>query len=145
VKWGKPLPPNDQKGLLLPFFSFTILTHNPQQAKLSILFLIVGGGISGLACAIALRRVGHRVIVLEQDGDSDEVSLKFTLSLLFTHFQIDIRWNSFSPKCDQDLNPLGTRERTTVDSSNIERCLRFDMYVSRFSYWDEGSLSFVHS
>ncbi|KAI6112191.1 hypothetical protein EV401DRAFT_2058917 [Pisolithus croceorrhizus] len=29
-------------------------------------FLIVGGGITGLACALALRRIGHRVIVLER-------------------------------------------------------------------------------
>ncbi|KAF5379737.1 hypothetical protein D9615_005787 [Tricholomella constricta] len=31
-------------------------------------FLIVGGGISGLACAVALRRVGHRVVVVEADA-----------------------------------------------------------------------------
>jgi heterodisulfide reductase subunit A-like polyferredoxin len=48
-----------------------------QQAKLSIVFFIIGGGISGLACAIALRRVGHRVVVLEQDGDNEEVSSEF--------------------------------------------------------------------
>lgn len=29
-------------------------------------FIIVGGGITGLACALGLRRVGHRVIVLEK-------------------------------------------------------------------------------
>lgn len=29
--------------------------------------MIVGGGIAGLTCAVALRRVGHRVLVLEQD------------------------------------------------------------------------------
>lgn len=29
-------------------------------------FIIVGGGITGLACALALRRTGHRVIVLEK-------------------------------------------------------------------------------
>ncbi|EGN99370.1 hypothetical protein SERLA73DRAFT_90724 [Serpula lacrymans var. lacrymans S7.3] len=38
----------------------------PTQASLSIDFLVVGGGIGGLACAIALRRVGHRVLVLEK-------------------------------------------------------------------------------
>lgn len=37
------------------------------QAPLSIRFVIVGGGIAGLASAIALRRVGHEVIVLERD------------------------------------------------------------------------------
>ncbi|KAL4066712.1 hypothetical protein V8B97DRAFT_2022535 [Scleroderma yunnanense] len=36
------------------------------QSKVLIDFVIVGGGITGLACALALRRVGHRVIVLEK-------------------------------------------------------------------------------
>jgi heterodisulfide reductase subunit A-like polyferredoxin len=39
------------------------------QAELTISFLLVGGGIAGLACAIALRRVGHHVVVLEQSSD----------------------------------------------------------------------------
>ncbi|KAG6836368.1 hypothetical protein H0H93_008729 [Arthromyces matolae] len=38
-----------------------------KQASLTIDFVIVGGNIAGLACAIALRRVGHRVTVLEED------------------------------------------------------------------------------
>ncbi|KAG1737068.1 uncharacterized protein EDB91DRAFT_1140876 [Suillus paluster] len=41
------------------------------KAKLSIKFLVVGGGIAGLACAIALRRVGHHVVVLERYSDAD--------------------------------------------------------------------------
>ncbi|KAG1854277.1 hypothetical protein F4604DRAFT_2043211 [Suillus subluteus] len=41
------------------------------KAELTIKFLIVGGGIAGLACAIALRRVGHHVVVLEQYSDID--------------------------------------------------------------------------
>ncbi|KAF8626592.1 hypothetical protein AX17_006510 [Amanita inopinata Kibby_2008] len=35
-------------------------------ATLSIDFIVVGGGIAGLACAIGLRRAGHRVLVLEK-------------------------------------------------------------------------------
>ncbi|ESK84839.1 hypothetical protein Moror_14964 [Moniliophthora roreri MCA 2997] len=38
----------------------------PKQTSLSIHFIIVGGGLAGLACAIALKRVGHRVTVLEK-------------------------------------------------------------------------------
>ncbi|KAI6039918.1 hypothetical protein EDC04DRAFT_3003291 [Pisolithus marmoratus] len=40
----------------------------PTNDKPGILidFIIVGGGITGLACALALRRTGHRVIVLEK-------------------------------------------------------------------------------
>ncbi|GBE88413.1 hypothetical protein SCP_1302280 [Sparassis crispa] len=37
------------------------------RAHLAIDFLIVGGGLSGLACAIALTRAGHRVVVLERE------------------------------------------------------------------------------
>ncbi|KAI5983421.1 hypothetical protein EDD15DRAFT_1898137 [Pisolithus albus] len=36
-------------------------------------FLIVGGGITGLACALALRRIGHRVTVLER-LEEEEIS-----------------------------------------------------------------------
>ncbi|KAG0705834.1 hypothetical protein DFH29DRAFT_872791 [Suillus ampliporus] len=42
-----------------------------EKAELSIDFLVVGGGIAGLASAIALRRVGHRVVVLERYSDAD--------------------------------------------------------------------------
>ncbi|KAH9046095.1 FAD/NAD-P-binding domain-containing protein [Lactarius hengduanensis] len=38
-----------------------------KKATLRIRFVIVGGGAAGLACAVALRRVGHQVIVLEKD------------------------------------------------------------------------------
>ncbi|KAF4597197.1 hypothetical protein EYR40_007648 [Pleurotus pulmonarius] len=45
----------------------TIHPKSPKQTELAIRFLIIGGGMSGLACAIALRRVGHQVTVLEQE------------------------------------------------------------------------------
>ncbi|KAH9063608.1 FAD/NAD-P-binding domain-containing protein [Lactarius vividus] len=38
-----------------------------KKATLRIRFVIVGGGAAGLACAVALRRVGHQVTVLEKD------------------------------------------------------------------------------
>ncbi|KAI9001468.1 FAD/NAD-P-binding domain-containing protein [Trametes punicea] len=44
-------------------------SHNrspPLQTSLPINFLIIGGGNAGLACALALRRVGHHALVLER-------------------------------------------------------------------------------
>ena len=42
-------------------------------ASLSVEFLIIGAGIAGLASAIALRRVGHRVSVLEKHDSITKV------------------------------------------------------------------------
>ncbi|CCM06603.1 uncharacterized protein FIBRA_08882 [Fibroporia radiculosa] len=44
----------------------------PLAAPLALDILIVGGGISGLASAIALSRAGHKILVLEQgDGENN--------------------------------------------------------------------------
>lgn len=57
-------------------------TH-AKQASLIVNFLIVGAGLAGLACAIALRRVGHRVIVLEKNAAiSGQVRNRLTLCRL---------------------------------------------------------------
>ena len=47
----------------------------PQQAKLKLRIIVVGGGLGGLACAIALARRGHTATVLEQAPVLGEVSL----------------------------------------------------------------------
>ena len=47
----------------------------PKIASFPIEFLIVGGGVGGLACAVALRHVGHRVSVVEKDSSIDSVSI----------------------------------------------------------------------
>ena len=48
--------------------SLTAMKVKPARhtASLSVDFLVIGAGIAGLASAIALRRVGHRVLVLER-------------------------------------------------------------------------------
>ena len=40
--------------------------ESAKKATLQIRFVIIGGGAAGLSCAVALRRVGHHVIVLEK-------------------------------------------------------------------------------
>ncbi|KAJ7123407.1 hypothetical protein C8R44DRAFT_875608 [Mycena epipterygia] len=46
----------------------------PRQTALAIDFIIIGAGMTGLACAIALRRVGHRVLIVEQEENIDVVA-----------------------------------------------------------------------
>ncbi|KAI0328274.1 FAD/NAD-P-binding domain-containing protein [Cubamyces sp. BRFM 1775] len=41
-------------------------SNPPLQTSHPINFLIIGGGIAGLACALALRRVGHHALVVER-------------------------------------------------------------------------------
>jgi salicylate hydroxylase len=45
----------------------------PLQAKLKLQVIIVGGGLGGLACAVALARRGHTITVLEQATQLGEV------------------------------------------------------------------------
>lgn len=40
-------------------------------------FVVVGGSIAGLACAFALQRAGHQVLVLEQTDGKRRVSVVF--------------------------------------------------------------------
>lgn len=50
-------------------FQFRPSPSTPLQTRLPLQFVIIGGGISGLASAIGLRRVGHNVLVLESETD----------------------------------------------------------------------------
>ncbi|KAJ7123451.1 hypothetical protein C8R44DRAFT_875642 [Mycena epipterygia] len=49
-------------------------SETPPRTVLAIDFIIIGAGMTGLSCAIALRRVGHRVLVVEQKENIDVVA-----------------------------------------------------------------------
>ncbi|KAI0353667.1 FAD/NAD-P-binding domain-containing protein [Trametes cingulata] len=63
----------------------------PLQTTLPINFLIIGGGIAGLACALALRRVGHHATVIERNDRRSSrgeggIRLPPNLSKIFFHW-----------------------------------------------------------
>jgi heterodisulfide reductase subunit A-like polyferredoxin len=51
----------------------TTTAKEPLQAKVTLRVIVVGAGLGGLACAIALTRRGHKVTVLEQSSQLGEV------------------------------------------------------------------------
>lgn len=56
------------------FFSFSTWIHYLKMAKgVTVNAVIVGGGLGGLACAIAMCRAGHNVTVLEGAHQLNEV------------------------------------------------------------------------
>lgn len=48
--------------------------NKPHKSAVALDFLVIGGSSAGLSAAYALRRVGHRVLVLEQNPDFFDVS-----------------------------------------------------------------------
>ena len=50
------------------------IPNKPHQTAVALDFLVIGGSSAGLSAAYALRRVGHRVLVLEQNDDFFDVS-----------------------------------------------------------------------
>ena len=49
------------------------------KSPIMIDFLVVGGGVVGLSCAIALQQTGHRVVVVERDASVDDVRSLYRL------------------------------------------------------------------
>ncbi len=53
--------------------------HSDEEVR-PLEVLVVGAGIGGLTAAIALRRDGHKVVILEQAAEFGEVSSPHNLS-----------------------------------------------------------------
>ncbi|KAI0640003.1 FAD/NAD(P)-binding domain-containing protein [Trametes polyzona] len=103
-------------------------SNPPLQTALPINFIIIGGGIAGLACAIALRRVGHHPVVLEQ-RDRSNVSSDLGLRL--------------PPNCTKVLFHWGLRS-TLLQNALVSHTLKFTQYETSellgTHVWDEGVL-----
>lgn len=102
-------------------------------------FLIVGGGIAGLASAIGVRKSGFPVTVLEQMPEIKEVSSKnFSPSLQADTdlWLIDWRGDSAPSKFDSSFEAMGTsRQRFTAKHTAFRH---FRPLVSRWFH-------FIHS
>ncbi|KAJ8468341.1 hypothetical protein ONZ51_g9714 [Trametes cubensis] len=103
-------------------------SNPPLQTALPINFIIIGGGIAGLACAIALRRVGHHAIVLERKERANVSS----------HSGIRL-----PPNCTKILYHWGLRG-ILMQRAMITHTLLFSRYESGeflgTHIWDEGML-----
>ena len=53
------------------------LVMNVRKAQVSLEIVVIGGSIAGLASAYALRRGGHKVVVLERTDGRARVCLQF--------------------------------------------------------------------
>lgn len=58
----------------------SVIPNMAHQTAVALDFLVIGGSSAGLSAAYALRRVGHRVLVLEQNADFFDVGFLFSPS-----------------------------------------------------------------
>ncbi|KAI6099790.1 hypothetical protein F5141DRAFT_1143611, partial [Pisolithus sp. B1] len=99
-------------------------------------FLIVGGGITGLACALALRRIGHRVIVLERLVE-EEISRVCQGSFccgplhLIVFLQVSNGGGRLPPNASKILFQWGSRSCFTGVCGIISRGRSHEMWVLR--------------
>jgi 2-polyprenyl-6-methoxyphenol hydroxylase-like FAD-dependent oxidoreductase len=85
------------------------IPNKPHQTAFPLDFLVIGGSSAGLSAAYALQRVGHRVLVLEQNADFFDVSHVSPVSQPESDF-----FNSRSAGvADTDYRPTCQKSSTT--------------------------------
>ncbi|KAK7034888.1 6-hydroxynicotinate 3-monooxygenase [Favolaschia claudopus] len=116
--WAGTSPRSNRMGLTADGGSLGIRWAASKQRQLIIDFLIIGAGVSGLSCAIALRRVGHRVVVVEREreiGQSDVgrgVRLPPNLSKILYRWNLKSEVSAFAAKSKQiQISRLDTGDR----------------------------------
>ncbi|EIW63927.1 FAD/NAD-P-binding domain-containing protein [Trametes versicolor FP-101664 SS1] len=101
-------------------------SNPPLQTVLPINFIIIGGGLAGLACAIALKRVGHHAVVLERGTRTSVAS------------DTGIR---MPPNCTKVLFHWGLRAKL-LEKSLVTHTLLFTRYETGeylgSHVWDQG-------
>ena len=107
-----------------PFHTQNSLHSRPKQASLRIDFLIIGAGLAGLACAVALRRVGHRVIVLDRNISINDQVCYFCPRQLpdsegWSTFPEDLRGDSNGAQPYKNNVSLGFAEGTASDCGQL--------------------------
>ncbi|KAF7789770.1 hypothetical protein EIP86_000716 [Pleurotus ostreatoroseus] len=99
----------------------------PIQTTYPIHFVIVGGGISGLAAAFALRRVGHNVTVLERDAEITTGGHGGGRRLTPNMTKVLMHWG-----LKPELQARGVRMRSLVFNKTDE-----DKPIGKHTYHDE--------
>ncbi|KAK7005516.1 6-hydroxynicotinate 3-monooxygenase [Favolaschia claudopus] len=100
-----------------------------KQAKLTIDFLIIGAGISGLSCAIALQRVGHRVVVVEREKEIGKSDVGRGVRLPPNLSKILYRWN-----LEPEVSAVAVKSKR-IQISRLETGDRLGDH-----YWDDEAL-----
>ncbi|KAF8155333.1 hypothetical protein K438DRAFT_1987048 [Mycena galopus ATCC 62051] len=117
-----------------------------EQSKIRLHFVIIGAGVAGLSCAIALSRIGHRVTVIECKDDITGPQVGFYALCCLNPSNIrvkDQRGVRMPPNLTKILFHWGLKEKlraTSVKSEAIHIVLEDTGELLGTQLWDEEIL-----